>query len=494
MNVAAGGPLVSEAEHVVVLGDSYSSGEGAAVTAPADHAYEAGACHRSRYTYAAQLFAGSDALVSNIACSGAVMNDYLERQSGRDVAPQRDQLQDLDDVDLVFLTIGGNDLNFSSIIKNCLLGSDCTANVATCAIEASSERGLCRDAIVSNPMLWQEQLGTLRPQLVEYYRTVLRDSADLGGDRGAPPLVVLPYVNVLPDSGLALGCTAGFPGLSQAEMALVRWLQDELNSQVAQAVAEVRRSDSRIYYADDVVHAVEPDHTLCGERPWINGIWARGARGPVEPDQQQELIHPNALGYQAEAAAILRWSRTVTEPEAGDVRDGRPLVYRIGGSLVDRGGDALDGAVDRAQELWHDVQEIDLDVPRVVPVLPGLPYRVIGAGFAPGETVVVSVASTPRALATAVADEDGVVTATVQVPENLPPGDHTLFATGFGPDGAVQVVARPVALSGPSPAGPLTLGAGALLALLSGALLLRGGLRRRRTGTELRRVPAGEHS
>jgi hypothetical protein len=486
LNVAAGGELVANAGHVVILGDSYSSGEGAAVGAPEGHAYQQGKCHRSSYTYAEQLFAGSDAEVTNIACSGAVMNDYEAEQSDRDVERQRDQLEDLDDVDLMFLTIGGNDLNFSSIIKNCLLGFDCTANVVTCGLEVVSEASFCTDAMTSNPLLWQNQLGNLRPQLVAHYRKILADSATLGGDGGAPPLVVLPYVNVLPASGLAIGCQQGFPMLSQREMALVRWLQDELNSQIAQAVAEVRQGDSRIYYADDVVHAVEPDHTLCGEKRWINGILERGAGGPLEAETQQELIHPNAFGYSAEAAAVLRWSRTVTEPEPGDVRDSRPLLYRVGGSVIDTGAGVLDWAVEGASDLWHDVQDIDLQLPDVVPVVPGLSYRVTGAGFAPGETAVVSVMSTPRALATAVADENGEITAEVQVPEDLPSGSHTLVASGFTPDGTMQVIGRPIDVSTPSLAGPITVGAAAFLLLLAGGLLVVVGLRRRRAGIAMR--------
>lgn len=483
-NVEAGGDVFRNADHVVILGDSYSSGEGAAVRAPAGHAYEAGSCHRSAYTYAAQLFTGSGAKVSNIACSGAVMHDYDVEQSDRDVAPQWKQLRALDDIDLMFLTIGGNDLNFSSIIENCLTSFDCVGTQLHCLVEMAREFDACTKTVASNPMFWQKQLGDLRPQLVDHYRKVLEDSADRGGERGAPPLVVLPYVNVLPVSALPLiGCVEGFPGLSQREMALVRWLQDELNSQIAQAVAEVRQNDSRIFYADDVVHAVEPDHTLCGEQRWINGIW--------DGDEVQEKIHPNALGYQAEAAALLRWSRTITEPEPGDVRDTRPLLYRVGGPVVDGGADLLDSAVDGASNLWHAVQDIDLSMPDIVSVLPGLPYRVTGAGFAPGQTVVVSVASTPRALATAVADESGTVTATVRVPENLPPGDHTLFASGFTPDGALQVIGRPIDVSGPSLAGPATVGAGALLVLLAGGLLLRTGLRRRRAGIALRAAQAG---
>jgi hypothetical protein len=475
LNVGAGGPLLQGVDHVVVLGDSYSSGEGAGVGI-SGYEYDFGKCHRSRYTYAAQLFADSRADVDNLACSGAVINNYTAKQNGT-VAPQREQLKDQDDIDLMLLTMGGNDLNFSSIVLNCASGIDCWANRLTCLIDVFVADADCGNNEVANPMFWQKQLGDLRPQLEGFYRDVLHDSAERGGDRGAPPLVVLPYTYVLPASGMALGCQRGFPLLEPHEMALLRWLQDELNNQIAQAVAAVRTSTSRIYYADDVLHAVRPDHTLCGDERWINGL---------TDGEGQEKIHPNALGYAAEAAALLRWSTTVTEPEPADVQDGRNPIYRIGGGAIDLGADLLDSTVDGARDLWHDVQEIDLRVPRIISVTPGLSYRVSGGGFAPGETAVVSVASTPQALATAVADADGTITAEVQVPDDLPAGEHTLFATGFTPDGSMQLIGRPLDVSGPSLAGPLTLGAGALLLLLAGGLLLRVGRRRRRAGIALR--------
>ena len=477
LNVAAGGDLIKDARHVVVLGDSYSSGEGGAVRAPDGHAYKDGKCHRSPVTYAEQLFAASGAEVTNIACSGAVINDYRAEQNDREVDAQREQLKGERDIDLMFLTMGGNDLNFSSIVLNCFSGIDCWANELTCLYEDFKGDG-CGNNERANPLLWQKQLGDLRPQLADLYRDVLHDSAKLGRDGVAPPLVVLPYTNVLPASGWAIACQKGFPLLDGREMALLRWLQDELNRQIADAVAEVRQATTRIYYADDVVHAVEPHNTICGAERWINGL--------TDGTETQEKVHPNAFGYRAEAAALLRWSRTVTEPKAGDVRDSRDWLYRIGGGAIDGGADLLESTVDGARDLWHDVQEIDLQLPRIISVTPGLSYRVSGAGFAPGETAVVSVASTPQALATAVADDEGNISAVVEVPEDLPAGDHTLYATGFIPDGGMQLIGRPLDVSGPSLAGPLTVGAGALLLLLSGLLLVRVARRRRRASIALR--------
>jgi Mg-chelatase subunit ChlD/lysophospholipase L1-like esterase len=483
LNVAAGGALLQNARHVVVLGDSYSAGEGAGVGLPGHrYAEDAGACHRSDSTYAKQLFAATDVDVDNLACSGAVIGDHFNRQKNRDVDPQERQLAAQSNVDLIFLTMGGNDLNFSSIIKNCLLGDDdCTANPVTCLLEdigdlAGGDLPICDKGAMSLPVLWQWELGHVRPRLQTYYEDVLRETADDGTS-----VVVLPYPDVLPDEGWAFGCQRGFPGLSDREIALIRWLEDTLNAKIADAVAAAQKTyPDRIYYADDVVHAVQPDHTLCGGERWINGILDNGAGGLVKSARQQELVHPNAKGYGAEAAALLRWSRTITPVTAGDVRDARPLRYRVGGAVVDAAGNVLESAVEGAQDLWHGVQQIDLRVPTIISVTPGLSYRVSAGGFAPGETVVVAVASSPEALATAIADEQGNVDTEVRVPDRLASGDHTLFATGFTPDGTMQLVGRPLDVGGPALAGPLTVLGGAALLLVAGALLVRYGRRRRR--------------
>jgi lysophospholipase L1-like esterase len=481
LDISSAGEVFQDVDHVVVVGDSYSAGEGGGV-GQQGHQYSAGGCHRSSNTYATQLFASTDAKVTNLACSGAVIRDYEQRQNGRDVPPQRDPLRRETDADLVFLTMGGNDINFAAIIQNCLFGFDCSAGVVNCLMELGGDAlaldlPICDKAGSANPLLWQAQLGDLRPQLEVFYRKVLDDTA-----RSGARVVVLPYPNVVPDGGLFafLACQRAIPGIDDRELALIRWLEDELNRQIALAVATVRNGNSRLYLANDVVHAVEPDHTLCGEERWINGVFDQGSFGALNGEKKQELVHPNRAGYGAEAAALLRWSRTVSEPAPGDVRDGRPGYIRVGGAMVDAADNTLEATVRGATDLWHTVQDIDLRAPTIVPVVPGIQYRVNGGGFEPGGTVVVSAASQPQALATAVADENGEITAVVRLPEHLPHGEHTLFASGFTPDGDTQIVGRPLLVFRPSPAGPLTVGAGAAVFLLVGLLLVRTGRRRRR--------------
>ncbi len=128
-----------------------------------------------------------------------------------------------------------------------------------------------------------------------------------------------------------------------------------------------------------------------------------------------------------------------------------------------------------------------------------------GAGFAPGETVVVSMASDPVVLGTAVADGAGAVVFGFAVPA-VADGPHTVTltgqASGRAASAAFQVVSDPAGPGGAGPGAgagpgpgvgglPVTgadgvLGVGLLAASTTVAGLALVVLRNRRRGTELR--------
>jgi lysophospholipase L1-like esterase len=93
----------------VALGDSYSSGVGAGG--------ESGSCSRSSNAYP-QLWANghSPASFQFVACSGAKTTDVINNQLSALSSSTT----------LVSITIGGNDLGFSSIMIDCNLYSDST--------------------------------------------------------------------------------------------------------------------------------------------------------------------------------------------------------------------------------------------------------------------------------------------------------------------------------------------------------------------------------
>jgi len=107
---------VNPAPRVVSLGDSYTAGNGAEGTtvAGAANAYFGGSCsqHPDAYPFLVvnQI---SDATLDHLACSGATIPDVL----GGQIAT----IPNASDVDFYFLTIGGNDFGFESVVATCLV-------------------------------------------------------------------------------------------------------------------------------------------------------------------------------------------------------------------------------------------------------------------------------------------------------------------------------------------------------------------------------------
>ena len=132
----------------VSLGDSYSSGEGVPSFEPATDTSN-NECHRSNGSYARLVTARGGALedlqpAGYHACSGAVTRDIetvdadlLGQPKNVDEPAQRDHVSEF--TDLITLTMGGNDIAFSDIVQNCVIG-DCRWSVI--------------DALVA-PELWE---------------------------------------------------------------------------------------------------------------------------------------------------------------------------------------------------------------------------------------------------------------------------------------------------------------------------------------------------
>jgi lysophospholipase L1-like esterase len=102
----------------VALGDSYSAGVGAGS--------ESGSCDQSPKAYPVLwATANSPASFTTVTCSGAKTSDVISTQ-----------LSSLSSsTTLVSITIGGNDVGFSSIMETCVLGSTSSCEKAVSAAE-----------------------------------------------------------------------------------------------------------------------------------------------------------------------------------------------------------------------------------------------------------------------------------------------------------------------------------------------------------------------
>jgi lysophospholipase L1-like esterase len=110
----------------VALGDSYSSGVGAG-----SYTAESGSCQRSTKAYPA-LWAAASAPASyvSVACSGATTTSVISSQVSALSSSTT----------LVSITIGGNDMGFSTIMSTCALQgtTQCVAAVQTAENKAQS--------------------------------------------------------------------------------------------------------------------------------------------------------------------------------------------------------------------------------------------------------------------------------------------------------------------------------------------------------------------
>lgn len=103
-------PAAAATVNYVALGDSYSSGVGAG-----SYTSSSGSCDRSTNAYS-QLWANANhpASYTSVACSGATTLDVVNSQVSALSSSTT----------LVSITIGGNDVGFSSVMQTCVLDSD----------------------------------------------------------------------------------------------------------------------------------------------------------------------------------------------------------------------------------------------------------------------------------------------------------------------------------------------------------------------------------
>ena len=259
---------------IVGLGDSYSSGEG---NPRYDVGTDLGAdrCHRSFLSW--QRLVGVSS-ADQFACSGARLQNLTSGQHA--VAPDNvGQLERLrlrarsKHIDWVALTIGGNDLGFARILRDCL-----------------DPRTTC---LPQSEQLQRRQLDALEPQLVSAYR-----SASIAA--GGAHVAVVGYPYLFPN---ARSRYTGCAGMSQVEKVRIRRAQDLVEAVLKRAAAA---AGATFVSTLDALRGRE----LCTARSWMFPIHV--AAGGKADDQQQ--AHPTACGQAAIArkvVAALHLRRTV---------------------------------------------------------------------------------------------------------------------------------------------------------------------------------------
>ncbi|GAB2462444.1 SGNH/GDSL hydrolase family protein [Jatrophihabitans fulvus] len=216
--LALASPAAAAGVHYVALGDSYSSGVGAG-----DYIDSSGDCDRSLNAYS-QVWADnhSPASYTSVACSGATTSDVVSNQLSALSSSTT----------LVSITIGGNDENFSGVMKDCNLGSD-----STCVSEIDAAEN---DARATLPGKLDNLFGQIRDRAPSAELVVLNypDFYDLGSD-----------------------CI----GLSQTKRAKINEGIDTLSSVLRAAAGRTGAT-----FAD--VRSAFDGHEICDDNRWLHSV------------------------------------------------------------------------------------------------------------------------------------------------------------------------------------------------------------------------------
>jgi lysophospholipase L1-like esterase len=236
-------PAYASSQTLVALGDSYGSGVGSYLYFDDDTD-----CYRSPFAYPSQLAAAKRLSLTLAACSGATTTDVLDKQVDLISAG----------TDYVTITVGGNDVGFRSVIRECALPGWLGACSAT--IQAGLDR-----------------LPTLSHQLRLVYTEV---------KKRAPGATV-----VVTGYPLLFNWTDCNPltFFTRSEMAAINDGTEQLN-RVIQSGAE----DAGFRFVDAELAFV--GHAWCDPHPWINGLTF-----PVV-----NSYHPNIAGHTAYARLVGR--------------------------------------------------------------------------------------------------------------------------------------------------------------------------------------------
>ncbi|MGQ0618005.1 MAG: SGNH/GDSL hydrolase family protein [Acidimicrobiia bacterium] len=255
---AAGGDR-RELGRWLALGDSYSSGEGVLGAV--------GPCQRSPAAYAPVAARDlADVELVAVACTGGRIRD-LDGQIAEGLAALGGNRPDL-----VTLTIGGNDVGFSTVLVRCI-----SSGIGPCAID---QPGISAG------------IDRLRGDLVSTYR---RLRLDVLSPEGVLVVIGYPHLFADPDDWPAAEGRR-CDGFGRPDAEVLRSLAEELNAAVAAAVAE----------AGAEFLAVAPlfeGHDRCGpDEPWLHGISA-GVR--ERTFRVQSSFHPNSAGHAAVADLLV---------------------------------------------------------------------------------------------------------------------------------------------------------------------------------------------
>lgn len=273
---------------ILVMGDSYSAGNGAGSY------FGAAGCYRSSRNYARMFERYVETgppyqrgFVENVACSGDTTREFWYSKHRRQ--PQMNAVNA--GYDIIFLTIGGNDLSFEAIVSKCLVGG--RQDGKDCDKLLSSAEGKLRD-------------GSLKRDV----RGVLRGIRARADPRARIVLLGYPHLEHNPNFTISSGRGRGkirvqvgkrLRGIVDEGARLQQRLEREVNLEAA--------SLARIVYADvRKLFAGPPSHELSAGEAINKHRWLVSTRDASHATYKT-WYHPNPEGWMEEALLLYRDAR-----------------------------------------------------------------------------------------------------------------------------------------------------------------------------------------
>ncbi|MFC9386625.1 GDSL-type esterase/lipase family protein [Streptomyces venezuelae] len=308
---------------VVAMGDSYISGEagrwfgnsltnsgsrngtdrawtGSAYDPSRVYGGTAGGCHRSDTAEVRSAGPIASSLV-NLACSGATTKNVFRASRGgqayKGEAPQADQLAAVaasHDVELIALSIGGNDLGFADIITTC--ATDYIVWYSYCHDDQQAEVDARIDGVMAD-------VG----RSVDEIRAVMSGAGYASSDYR---IVLQSYPSPIPraadnrygESGWSRTNTGGCPFWNADS----DWARDSLVPQLADRLKAVATAKG-VQFMDlrdalqgrEVCAKASRQVTSTAPASGTTSEWARWIDSQSTQGLVQESMHPNAYGQQA---------------------------------------------------------------------------------------------------------------------------------------------------------------------------------------------------
>ena len=241
------------------------------------------------------------------ACFGAVAGVYGEEEGFWDSdTTQYDDIDDdrewsvyHDEVDILVMTFGGNDIGFSDLLYDCAVGY--------CLVDEDELRN---------------RIQELGEAMTGFYTRLIRDRLS---ERGRLYVVGYPSLVAPVSEWSSWSFFAGCERLSRSEAAMLRRMARELNDTLKQAVEDANSlvAGTRAHYLDtltlyrtgelngkDYDGEANGKHELCGTVPkdselrethrWMNGLVWKGLWETLT----SQSFHPNEHGHSATAKAL----------------------------------------------------------------------------------------------------------------------------------------------------------------------------------------------